>query len=150
MKFKVVCSVFLILIVGAKIAQVEAQRGRGGRGGGMRGGGNPEQFQKMRVQAMAIRAFPVERIWAGLSFGIDMPDSQLTIIRPIIQDAWSKRKGVLEVAKEDKTWKQAKEVLEGLNKEIGNKLEVLLTKDQRKKLKKLMKQTDFSKNMNRR
>ena len=148
MKYKFPCSILIILLFGAYVAQVEAQRGRGGRRGGMGGGGNSEQFQRMRGQAMALRAFPVERLWSGLSFGIEMPDSQLTIIRPIIQDAWSKRKDILEVASQDKTWKLAKEVLGGLNKEIKNKLDMLLTKDQNRKLKKLMKKTDYSKNLN--
>ena len=148
MKYKFPCSILIILLFGAYVAQVEAQRGRGGRRGGMSGGGNREQFQRIRGQAMALRAFPVERLWSGLSFGIEMPDSQLTIIRPIIQEAWSKRKDILEVASQDKTWKLANEVLGGLNKEIKNKLDVLLTKDQNRKLKKLMKKTDYSKNLN--
>jgi len=96
---------------------------------------------------MAIRAFPVERILSGISFGVSVPDSQLTMIRPIIKDAWAKRQGVLQIAKKDKSWKQAQEVLSTLNKETDRKLEVLLTKEQRKQLKKLLKKTDFTRNI---
>ena len=145
MKTRLVGSMIFVLLIGANFAYVEAQRGRGGRGGGM--GGNRGQVQRMRAQAMAIRAFPVERIWSGISFGISVPDSQLTIIRPIIKDAWAKRQGVLQIAKKDKSWKQAQEVLSALNKETDKKLEVLLTKAQRKQLKKLLKKTDFTRNI---
>ena len=134
-----------VLLIGANFAYVEAQGGRGGRGGGM--GGNRGQVQRMRAQAMAIRAFPVERILSGISFGVSVPDSQLTMIRPIIKDAWAKRQGVLQIAKKDKSWKQAQEVLSTLNKETDRKLEVLLTKEQRKQLKKLLKKTDFTRNI---
>ncbi len=95
----------------------------------------------MRAQMEAIRAFPVDALWVGLSFGIDLPDSQLIAIKPIIADAWAKRNGILTVAKKQDSWDRAKEVLEDLKKDVDEKLEVLLTKDQRKKLKKWIKKS---------
>jgi hypothetical protein len=92
----------------------------------------------------AIRAFPLDVLWSGLSFGIDLPDSQLAVIKPIIADAWAKRNGILTVAKKQDSWDRAKEVMEDLKKGVDKKLEVLLTKDQRKKLKKLLKNSQES------
>ncbi len=132
--------VFAAALFVVALTSVEAQRGRGGGRGGRRGGfRGGEQFQEMRNQMEAIRAFPVDAVWAGLSFGIDLPDSQLVAIKPIIADAWSKRNGVLTVAKKQNSWDRAREVLEDLKEDVDEKLEVLLTKDQRKKLKKMVK-----------
>ncbi len=65
------------------LVSAEAQRGRGGfPGRGGRGG-----IRKMRTQAQAIRAFPVERLWAGLSFGIDLTEGQLAEIKPVMAEA---------------------------------------------------------------
>ena len=141
-RMRVIGFAVALLIVGLMSAEAQfgGRRGGGGRGGG-RGGdmGIPEE---MRDRMEALRAFPVEAIWTGLSFGVDLPDSQLIMIKPVIADAWAKRNGILEIAKKDNTWKQAKEVLEDLKKDVDKKLEVILTKDQRKKLKKLVKSQD--------
>ena len=126
------------------IISAEAQRGRGRGRGGFPGRGGREDSQKMRTQAEAIRAFPVEVLWAGLSFGLDLPDSQLVHIKPVIADAWAKRNGVLRVAKQDDSWERARDVLEELKEDVDGKLEVLLSKEQRKKLKDSMKRGDFS------
>jgi hypothetical protein len=90
----------------------------------------------------ALRAFPVEAIWAGLSFGIDLPDSQLIIMKPVIAEAWTKKTSVLSSADDADDWEEAKDTLQRLKKDVDKKLEVLLTKDQRKRLKKLLKQHD--------
>ena len=128
--------VFAVALLVVALTSVEAQRGRGGGRRGSRGG---EQFLRMRDQMEAIRAFPADALWAGLSFGIDLPDSQLVEIKPIIADAWSKRTVVLTVAKKQNSWDRAREVLEDLKENVDEKLKVHLTKDQRKKLRKLVK-----------
>ncbi len=137
-------TVLVSLIAGVLLfglISAEAQRGRGRGGFPGRGGGD---FQKMRTQAEAVRAFPVEMLWAGLSFGLDLPDSQLVHIKPVIADAWAKRNGVLKIAKKDDSWERAREVLEELKEDVDEKLEVLLTKEQQKMLKNSMKRGDFS------
>ena len=59
-------TVLVSLIAGVLLfglISAEAQRGRGRDGFPGRGGGD---FQKMRTQAEAVRAFPIEMLWAGL------------------------------------------------------------------------------------
>ncbi len=131
---------FLIII---GLVSAEAQFPGGGRGGGRGGGGmgmRPQMPEEMRYKMEALRAFPVEAIWAGLSFGIDLPDSQLIIIKPVIAEAWAKRSSVLTSADDADDWEEAKDTLKRLKKDVDKVLEVLITKDQRKKLKKLLKQ----------
>lgn len=110
---------------------VEAQRGRGGFPGRSGRG----DALKMRTQVQAIRAFPVERLWAELSFGIDLTEGQLAEIKPVVAEAWAKRNGVLKAAKKAGSWERAREVLETLKQDVDEKLAVLLTKDQQKRLK---------------
>jgi hypothetical protein len=63
----------LALVFLAGSVGVNAQPGGGmGRGGGMRG--NPERMEKVRDQMAALRAFPVDEVWAALSLGMDVPD----------------------------------------------------------------------------
>ena len=118
-----------VLLLG--FTSTEAQRGRGG----FPGRGGLGDVRKMRTQAQAIRAFPVERLWAELSFGIDLTESQLAEIKPVMAEAWAKRNGVLDAAKEAGAWERAREVLEALRQRVDEKLAVLLTKEQQKRLK---------------
>ena len=105
-------------------------------GGGQRPGGmQPE----MMAQVQALRAFPLEQQWTALSFACELSDSQLIMLRPIIADAYAKRLGVLEAARKNKSWDDAKDVMDDLKDDVDEKLEVVLTKDQRKKLKKAIK-----------
>ena len=145
-RMRVIGFAVALLIVGLMSAEAQFGGGRGGGGkGGGRGGGRGGDMgipEEMRDKMEALRAFPVEAIWTGLSFGVDLPDSQLIAIKPVIADAWTKRNSVLEIAKKDNTWKRAKEVLGELKEDVDEKLEVFLTKGQRKKLKKLVKNQD--------
>lgn len=137
-------TVLVSLIAGVLLfglISAEAQRGRGRGGFPGRGGAD---FQKMRTQAEAVWAFPIEMLWAGLSFGLDLPDSQLVHIKSVIADAWVKRNGILKITKKEDSWERAREVLEELKKDVDEKLEVLLTKEQQKRLKDSMKRGDFS------
>ena len=120
------------------LVSAEAQRGRGG----FPGRGGRGDIRKMRTQAQAIRAFPVERLWAGLSFGIDLTEGQLAEIKPVMAEAWAKRNGVLNVAKKAGSWERAREVLEALKQDVDEKLAILLTKEQHKRLKGLSESSD--------
>jgi hypothetical protein len=135
--FVAVAGVISLLTVVAGHAQ---HGGGGGRPGGMRGGGMPPE---MMAQIQALRAYPLERQWTALSFACELSDSQLVMLRPVMADAWAKRTGVLKAAKKNKSWEDAKEVLDDLKDEVDEKLEVVLTKDQRKKLKKAIKNSSF-------
>ena len=104
-------------------------------GGRRPGGMQPE----MMAQMQALRAFPLEQQWTALSFACELSDSQLVMLRPIIADAYAKWLGVLEAARKNKSWEDAKEVLDDLKNDVDDKLEVILTKDQRKKMKKAIK-----------
>ena len=68
-----------VLMVASGFQDALAQRGGMGRGGR---GGMSRQFQEAREQMQALRAFPVEVLWSTLSFGIDVPDSQLIVMMP--------------------------------------------------------------------
>ena len=58
-------------------------------------------------------------------------------------DAWAKGVGILKSAKKNGSWEDAKDVLEDLKDDVDDKLEVVLTKDQRKKMKKTVKNSNF-------
>jgi len=130
----------LMLLVGSM--GVEAQPGGGGmgRGGGMRG--NSEMMEKMRDQMEALRAFPVDEMWAALSLGMDVPDDKLKAIRVIMTDAWKKRQEWLAHAQEHGSWKEVKEELDDLKKTVGGQLKSILDKDQQKALQTLLKQSE--------
>jgi hypothetical protein len=132
----VVSAICLITVVSGHAQRGGGGGGRGGMGGGQRPGGmQPE----MMAQVQALRAFPLEQQWTALSFACELSDSQLIMLRPIIADAYAKRLGVLEAARKNKSWDDAKDVMDDLKDDVDEKLEVVLTKDQRKKLKKAIK-----------
>lgn len=132
-----VLSAFCLLTV----VSLHAQRGGMGGGRGGMGGGRPQRGMQpeMMAQMQALRAFPLEQQWTALSFACELSDSQLVMLRPIIADAYSKRLGVLEAARKNESWDDAKDILDDLNDEVDDKLEVVLTKDQQKTLKNAIK-----------
>lgn len=87
----------------------------------------------------ALRALPVDQIWSAMSFGIDLPDSQLVVLKPLFTDSWAKRQQILAAAADSNDWDEAKDELKRLKKELDRKLKTVLTKDQRKSLEKLIK-----------
>ena len=113
--------------------------GRGGRGGGRGGRSGGGEPQGMRDQMEALREFPIDALWSAISFGLELGDEQLAAIRPILANAWKLRKDVFTVAKEDDTWKAAKDRMKDLRKQVEGQLEQHLTKDQMKFLKKVQK-----------
>ncbi len=131
----------LALVFLAGSVGVNAQPGGGmGRGGGMRG--NPERMEKVRDQMAALRAFPVDEVWAALSLGMDVPDDKLKVIRVIMTDAWKKRQEWLVLAQEHGSWKDVKEELEDLKKAVDGQLKSVLDKNQQKALQTLLKQNE--------
>ncbi len=98
---------------------------------------------ELMAQMQALRAFPIDRQWTALSFACELSDSQLVLLRPIMADAYAKRLGVLKTARKGKSWEDAREVLDDLKDDVDDKLKVILTKDQRKKLKKAIKSSNF-------
>ena len=93
-----------------------------------------------RDQMEAMRQFPIDALWSAISFGLDLEDTTLASIRPILANAWKQRNEIFKIAKEDDTWKAAKERMEDLREQVEKQLEGLLTKDQMKVLKKLQKE----------
>ena len=66
----------------------------GGGRGGMRGGidrGGRRMPREIQDKMEALRALPVDQIWSAMSFGIDLPDSQLVVLKPLFTDSWAKR-----------------------------------------------------------
>jgi len=116
----------------ADMASGQPGRGRRGGGGGDMGGA--------RDQMEAMRQFPIDALWSAISFGLDLEDTTLASIRPILANAWKQRNEIFKIAKEDDTWKAAKERMEDLREQVEKQLEGLLTKDQMKVLKKLQKE----------
>lgn len=144
MKRIILSAVVLSAICLFAVTSGDAQRGGGGgrgggRGGATRGGAQPE----MMAQMQALRVLPIDLQWAALSFACELSDSQLVTLRPIIADVYAKRSGVLKAAKKNKSWDAARDVLDDLKDDLDDQLKVLLTKDQRKKLKKAVKDNDF-------
>jgi len=95
--------------------------------------------QGMKDRMEAMRAFPVEQMWVGLSFATDLADSQLVALRPIVSESWQQKMAVLGGAGKSQTWEDAAGKLRDLKKALDKKLKVILTKDQRKALEKLLK-----------
>lgn len=112
------------------------------RGGGMDRGGGRQMPREMQDKMEALRALPVDQIWSAISFGIDLPDSQLVTLKPLFTDSWAKKQQILAAAASSSDWDEARGELKRLRKELDRKLKTVLTKDQRKSLEKLIKKQD--------
>lgn len=130
----VVVAVLAILASGV----AEAQFGGRGRGGARGSRGDDMADQRDRVEA--INEFPVDALWSAITFGLDLSDEALVEIRPIVAHAWQQRRTVFQVARQDDTWKAAKERMKDLRKQVEDQLEQHLAKDQMKLLKDLLKE----------
>ena len=146
-------AVALLILMGPMGA--EAQRGGGGGkgGGGLRGGGTRDQGamqrptdghlpKEIRDKIEALKAFPVDRMWSALSFGVGLPDTQLVTLKPLFTDSWARKQHILAAAEESKDWEEAKDELKRLEKQLDRKLKTVLTKDQRKSAEKLIKKQE--------
>ena len=130
----------LLALLAVGIVSVEAQRGGMGRGRGGFDRGDSEQMEKMRAQMEAVRVFQVDALWSALSFGLDLPEAQMLVLKPIMANVWSKRNMLMNIGKERGSWEEVRDELKDLKKDVDQKLKDILSKDQQKALKKLLKE----------
>jgi len=118
----------------------EAQRRRGPGGGGGPGGGATQRMGSegeragQRLQMQAMRLLPAAKIWAEISFKMDLSQDTLTALKDILSAAYEERIELLKEAKEEDTWAYAKAQLQKREREVIRKVEKHLTRRQSRQL----------------
>jgi hypothetical protein len=99
-------------------------------------------MESMREQMEALRALPVDMMWATLSLGMNLSEEKLKTLRLIMGDVWKKRQEYLELAQKHGTWKEYGEELKDMRKSLDDQVKAILDQDQHKEFKDLMKKQE--------
>ena len=140
MRPKVMALLMGVLILGGMDQGAVAQR----RGGFGRGGFDREQMMEMRTKMEAMRACPVDVMWAVLSFDLEMTEDQRTKVSMTMQDAWEMRRDVFALSEEHDAWEEGRKRLRDLRKKTDARVKAALTKDQWKTYEKALKKIEKS------
>tara|TARA_Y100001934_G_C11584549_1_gene420434 strand:+ start:90 stop:365 length:276 start_codon:yes stop_codon:yes gene_type:complete len=82
----------------------------------------------------AMRLLPAAKIWAEISFKMDLSQDTLTALKDILSAAYEERIELLKEAKEEDTWAYAKAQLQKREREVIRKVEKHLTRRQSRQL----------------
>lgn len=131
------------LIVIVSVTGTTAQRGGSGRG--MGGGGfDRAQMQVMRAKMEALRACPVDVMWAILSFEIEMTEEQRVQVAAAMKEAWIQRRDVFSISEEHDAWDEGRKRMRDLKKKTDARVKVALGNDQWKVYEKAFKKVQKS------
>ena len=131
------------LIVIVSVTGTTAQRGGSGRGRGS-GGFDRARMQEMRTKMEALRACPIDGMWATLSFEIEMTEEQRVEVAATMKEAWINRRDVLSISEEHDAWDEGRRRMRDLKKKTDARVKVALEKDQWKAYEKAFKKVQKS------
>lgn len=118
----------LICLIGASIPDVVEGQRRGGFGGGR--GQDGEAMMAMRTKMEALRACPVDAMWAVLSFEVELTDKQRAGAASTMKDAWKMRRDVFAFSEKHDAWDEGRKRMRDLRKKTDARLRAALDEEQ--------------------
>lgn len=140
--------VAVLLLVGSALALAPAQPPGGGPGEGGSPGQqgpprvDPDLMRTMRAKMEALNNFDIKTMWAVLSLQVTLDAARFDSMHTSFKESWSRRAALLAKTGADADWEAIRDEMAAMKKNLDEKIEAGLSKEELKTYRDGMKQQE--------